>query len=105
MITLEKKKKKKTRSIPQSDSLESEYSSSLKSLLSNIRDVFQNIWLQKGVPVPLDYRKIVGISSNEEEVINSTVAKSQTFDLFLEGSASVHMAQENAKELMKKMDE
>lgn len=55
--------------------------------------------------VPLDYWKMARISSNEEEGINSVIAEIQTSDSFLEDSASAHMAQENSKGFMKRMDE
>lgn len=54
--------------------------------------------------MPLDYRKLAGISSNEEET-NSAVAKTQTSDSFLEDTVSAYMAQGNPLEFIKGMDE
>lgn len=75
MVTLGKKKKKMKKRFPQSDSSDSEHSSDLMGVFSEIRGVFWNTWIQKGVVVPLNYRKLAGISSNEEET-NLSVAVS-----------------------------
>lgn len=55
--------------------------------------------------MPLDYQKLAGIPSNEEEGPNSAMAESQTSYSFLENTASVYMVQGNLKEFMKRKDE
>lgn len=54
--------------------------------------------------MPLDYQKLVGISSDKEEGTNSTVIESQTSNSFLEDTASAYMTQGNPKEFKKRMD-
>lgn len=48
--------------------------------------------MQKGIAVPLDYSKLAGISSDEEEGINSAVTESRTSDPVLEDTTSMYMA-------------
>lgn len=76
MIKFREEKKKKTKNIARTNLSDSEHFSGLKSVFSEIRDVFRNTRLQKEVILPLDYRKIAGVFSDEEEISNSTVPES-----------------------------
>lgn len=72
MISLGGKNKKMMRSIPQSDSLDFERFSGLKSVLSDVRVSFETPTFRRGnIELPKD----VEISSDKEETRNSTVAE------------------------------
>lgn len=53
----------------------------------------------------LDYLKLAGISSDEEEDTNLGMTEFLTSILFLEDNASAYIMQGNLEELMKRMDE
>lgn len=95
----------KTKGVPQSNSFDSEYSSNLKWVFEEAQGVFRNSWLQKGVAISLDYRKMAVIFFDEEEETNSIVAESQTSNSFWANIASAYMMQGNLKKFMKRMDE
>lgn len=75
MINLGKKKKRKR--IHWSYSSNSKHSSYLKGVFEEPQGIFRNTRLQKRVTIPLDYRKMAGIfSDEEEEETNSVVVES-----------------------------
>lgn len=62
-------------------------------MFKELQAIFQNTRVQKGVALPLDYMKLDGILSDEEENKNLSIAKSQTSDSFLEYTALAYMVE------------
>lgn len=79
-------RKKKTKNVPRPDSSNFEHSFELKGVFEKSQGISQSIRIKGGggFAIPLDYHKLVGISSDDKEDANSLFVESQTLDLFLE---------------------
>lgn len=64
--------------------------------------IFQNTRIQKGVIIPLDYRKLAGISSGEEEDTISAIIESQTSYSLLEDTTLAYVTQGTLDDFIKR---